>query len=115
LASAAEGARVVVAHLSEFHLRVPGLEATPHRGFDPALRFGGAHALAEEIGITTEVVCRRESDRVDAVLDSDLAGGWESGDPLGERCNEIAECVRWQSSIDPAVPFGELCVVILGT
>ena len=42
-----------------------GLKASLHRGLDQALRFGGVHPLAEEIGIATEVVGRREGDRVD--------------------------------------------------
>ena len=35
-------------------------------------------------------------------------------DPLGERPNERAERRCGQGSIDPAVPFGEVCVVVLG-
>jgi hypothetical protein len=44
------------------------LEAALHRGLNPALGFGVAHALSEEIGIATEVLDRCERGRVDAVL-----------------------------------------------
>lgn len=76
------------------------------RGSDPALRLGVEHALAEEIGIATEVLGRRERDRIDPVLDRDMAGGRKPGDPMSERSDEVTERVGGQRSIDPAVPFG---------
>ena len=55
--------------------RVSGLEAALHRGLNPALRLGVAHALAEEIGIAAEVLRRCKRDRIDPVPDHDLANG----------------------------------------
>jgi hypothetical protein len=43
-----------------------------------------------------------------------MPGGRKAGDPTGERCDEVAELVGRQRSIDPAVPFSQLRVVILG-
>ena len=43
-----------------------------------------------------------------------LAGGREPGNPKGERSDEIAQLVGGQRSIDPAVPFSQLGVVVLG-
>jgi len=40
-----------------------------------------AHALAEESGIATEVLYRRERNRIDPLLDRDEAGGLKLGDP----------------------------------
>ena len=70
-------------------------------------------ALAEEIRIATEVLGRRERDRIDALLDRDKAGGRKFGDPMSERSDEIAELVGGQRAIDPTVPFSELRVVVL--
>ena len=69
------------------------------RGLDQALRFGGVHLLAEEIGIATEVVGRREGDRVDAILDGDrmpaagnLAIRWASA------CTNSPSAARWAAA-----------------
>jgi hypothetical protein len=59
----------------QVHFRVSGLEAALQRGLEPSLGLRVAHALAEESGIATEVLSRRESDRIDVVLDRDTAGG----------------------------------------
>src|SRR5262249_11504872 len=37
----------------------------------------------------------------------------ELGDPMSERSDEIAELFRGQRAIDPAVPLGQLRVVVL--
>src|SRR3954452_4552244 len=103
----------VTEHPGEFHLRASGLKTSLHGGLDQALRLGGLHLRAEEIGIATEVVCRRKGDRVHSLLDGDQAGGWEPRDAVGERRHEIAEGAGRQGSIYPAVPLGELCVVVL--
>jgi hypothetical protein len=42
---------------------------------ESALGFRVARAFAEEIGIPTEVLDRRDRDRIDAVLDRDDTGG----------------------------------------
>jgi hypothetical protein len=46
-------------------------------------------ALAEEIGIATEVVSRRERDRIDQSFDCYMAGDRKSGDPLSQRTDKI--------------------------
>jgi hypothetical protein len=46
----------VAQHLGQDHFRVSCLKAALYRGLDPALRLGLAHAVAEEIGIATEVL-----------------------------------------------------------
>jgi hypothetical protein len=66
-----------------------------------------AHALAEEIGIATKVLRRRERDRIDTLLDDDTAGGRKARDPMSERSDEIAERGGRQRSIDLAVSFSE--------
>jgi hypothetical protein len=52
-----EGSTVsqVAQHPGQDHICLSRLEAALHRGSDPALRPGVAYALAEEIGIATEV------------------------------------------------------------
>src|SRR5262245_46202999 len=72
-----------------------------------------AHAFTEEIGIATEVLCRRESDGIDPVLNRDMAGGWKLGDPMSERSDKVIERAGGQRSIDPAVPFSQVSVVVL--
>jgi hypothetical protein len=52
---------------------------------------GVTHALAEEIGIAAEVLGRRQRDRIDPVLDRELAGGWEPRDPMSQRFDEGIE------------------------
>src|SRR6185295_7453222 len=47
------------------------------------------------------------------LLDQNAAGGWKPGDPLGERSDEVSELVGGQRSIDPAVPFSQICVIVL--
>src|SRR5262249_39172786 len=67
---------------------------------------GIARAFAEEIGIPTQVLSRRERDRIDAILDRD---------DTGERPDEIAEFRRGQGAIDPPIPLSQLRVVVLRT
>ena len=100
-ARAAEPARtssLAVAQLAEHACQsefpVAGLHAPPHRGLDPALRLGGAHALAEQIGVPTEVLGWCERDRIDAVLDGSEPGGWKPGDAVSERADEVGEFGR---------------------
>jgi hypothetical protein len=76
------------------------------------LGHGVARALAEEIGIVTEVLGRRERERIDPVLDRDMAGTRKLGNPMSQRSDEITERVRGQRPIDPAVPFSQLRAVI---
>ena len=103
----------VAQHPGEGHFRVSRLEAARERGLDALLGLGGAHTHAEEIGIATEVLDRRQRDGIDPVLDRDMAGGRKPGDPMGERADEIAERAGGQRSVDPAVAFSQLRVVIL--
>jgi hypothetical protein len=77
------------------------------------LSLGLAHALAEEIGIATEIPGRRERDRIDALLDRDQAGGREPSDPMGKRSDETVERPGGQRAIDPTVAFGQLRVVVV--
>ena len=42
------------------------------------------------------------------------AGSREPSDPLRERPDELVECARRHGAIDPAVPLGEVRVVVLG-
>ena len=76
------------------------------RGSDAPLRLALAHALAEEIRIAAEVLGRRRRDRVDAVLDRDMAGGREPGDPVREGADDgqlravVAELAR-RTSVSP--------------
>jgi hypothetical protein len=70
----------VAQHLGQGHFRVSRLESALHRGLDPALSLRVAHALGEEIGIATKVLVRRKRDRINPLLDRDMAGGREPGD-----------------------------------
>lgn len=70
-----------LACLAEVHCRVSGLEAVLHRGLDPALSLGFAHALAEEIGIASEILGRCERDRIDSILHGDMGRCRKFGDP----------------------------------
>jgi len=103
----------IAQHPGQGHFPVSGLEAALHCSSNPVLRLRVAHALAEEIGIAMEVFGRCERDRIDPVLDRDMAGGRKPGNPMSERSDKIAERVGGQRSIDPAVPLGQLRVVIL--
>ena len=88
----------VAQHPGQVDFRFAGLEAALHRGLDPALGLRVAHALAEEIGIATEVFGRRERDRIDPLLDRDMAGGREPGDSMRERSDEIGKRV-WRATL----------------
>src|SRR5262245_6350512 len=85
--------------------RVSGLEAAFERGLESPLGFWVACAFAEETGIPTEVLDLRERDRIDALLDRGDTGARELGDPMSERSDEIAELLRGQGAIGPAVPL----------
>jgi hypothetical protein len=78
----------VAQHPGQGHFCGSRLEAFVHRGLDPALRFGIAHAFAEEIGIATEVLGRRERGRIDPILERDTTGSRKPGDPMCERSDE---------------------------
>jgi hypothetical protein len=54
--------------------------ANIRRGGHPALKIRIAHSLAEEIGIAAELLRRCERDRIDQVLDYDIAVSREAGD-----------------------------------
>jgi hypothetical protein len=69
--------------------------------------------LIEEIGIAAKVLGRRERDRIDALLDHDVASGRKPGDPMRERSDEIVERLGGQCSIDPAVAFSQVRIVII--
>src|SRR5262245_57411760 len=74
----------VAQQAGQVHFRLSGLKAALQRGLEPALGLGVARALAKEIGIATEILGRRERDRIDAVLDRDEAGGRKACDPMRE-------------------------------
>ena len=99
-------------HPRQNHFGVSSLEATLHRGLHLALRLGGTHALAEEIGIAAEVLGWRQCDRIDPVLDRDLARGWEPRDPMSERFDEVIERRCGQRAINPAVPLSQIGVIV---
>ena len=105
--------RQITDDVRELHLHLSGLQPSAHGGLNSALRLRVPYPFAEEIGIATEVLGRRERDRVDPVLDRHMAGGRKRGDPMGERLDEIAERVGGQRSVDPAVPFSQFRVVVL--
>jgi hypothetical protein len=79
----------------------------------PARRVAG-HARSEEVGVAAEVLDRCERYRVDPFLDRGEACAGEAGDAVGERADEGVELIGRKSSIDPAVLFGELRVVVVG-
>src|ERR1700690_3525257 len=102
-----------IQHARQCHFRLSGLEAALHRGFDPVLCFRLAHTVEEETRITAKIVSRRECDGIDPLLDYGKAKGWKAGYAMSERLNEIAEFSGGQRSIDPAVAFRHLRIVIL--
>jgi hypothetical protein len=51
---------------------------------ESVLNLGVTRTLAEEIRIATKVLDGRESDRIDAVLDCEKAGGRKFRDPMSE-------------------------------
>ena len=77
------------------------------------MELGIPDALGEEFEISTELFSGSEPDRIDPVLDRDMASGGKVGDPVSEQFDELTELVRRQSSIDPSVPFRQVGVVIL--
>ena len=78
-------------HPAQGHLRVSGLESALHRGPNPILRLGVAHALTEEIGIAAEVLGPRKRYGIDAGFERERAGGRKAGDSMRQRSDEIAE------------------------
>src|SRR5437870_1006928 len=100
--------------LAQIHFCVSRLEAAFHRGLHPFLVLRSAHALEEEIGITTNVLGRSERDCVDSILDHGVASGGKTANPKREPFDEIVEFAGGQRSIDPAVAFSNLSVVIIG-
>jgi hypothetical protein len=53
----------VAQHPGQVHFCISGLEAALHRSLDSALGLGLTESLDEEIGITTEILGRRERER----------------------------------------------------
>src|SRR5690348_4142194 len=100
-------------HPCQSHFPFPGLEAVIHRGLSLSLGLRAAYGIAEEIGIATELLGRRQGDRVDAILDYHATGRREAGDAMRERSNEFGECCSGQRPIDPAVSFRQLGVIVL--
>src|SRR5258705_4455047 len=70
--------------LAKVHFCVSRLKAAFHRGLHRSLILRSAHSLEEEVGITTNVLGRSESDRVDSILDHGVAGGWKTANPKRE-------------------------------
>jgi hypothetical protein len=58
---------------------------------DSTLRLGVLHELDEAIGVTTELIGRREGDRVDPLLDHGKGGDRKAGDAMRERRDKLAE------------------------
>src|SRR6267142_4264767 len=103
----------VAYHSSQVHLRVSRLKAALHRGLRPFLEFRTLCSLEEEIGIATDLFGWCKRDCIDPLLDHDMAGGRKPGDPISQRADEMIERVGGQRSIDPAVPFSQVGVIIL--
>src|SRR5262245_52944094 len=66
------------------------------------------------MGIAPDVLDGRKTDRVDSLLDGRMTCGWELCDPMSKGTDEIINLVGRQRAIDPAVSFGQICVIILG-
>jgi hypothetical protein len=91
--------------MAKGQFRVTRLEALLQRGRDEPLGVGSTHFLAEEIGVATKILDGGERDRVHAILDDEMAGGRESGDPMSEGVDEIPKCIGGRRAVDPAVPL----------
>ena len=89
------------------------MKAVFHRGQRQLLELIRACALKEEIGIAADVLDTRKADRIHPFLDDGMPGSREFGDPMSERPYEIANLVAGQRSIDPAVTFSQIGVVVL--
>src|SRR5262249_53515327 len=98
---------------SQVHLGVSRLEAPFHRGLRPFLEFRTLCSLEEKIGIATDILGWCKRDCIDPLLDHDMAGGRKPGDPMSKRADEMIERVGGPRSVDPAVPFSQVGVVIL--
>jgi len=77
-------------HSAKRELRITRLEAALHCSLDPVLCFGFAHALAEQVGVATEVLGGRKRDRIETVLDRKAAGGRKPGDPMRASTRDVA-------------------------
>src|SRR5689334_3834642 len=96
----------VINQVGQVHFCGSRLKAVFHRGLRQLLELICTRALQEEIRIATDVVAARKADRVHPFLDDGVSCCWKSGDPTGQRLNEVTKFSGWQRSIDPAVAFG---------
>jgi hypothetical protein len=103
-----------VEHPDKVQFPIAGLKTELHRAPDEKLRLGRADACAEEIGVASKVIERRERDRVGPALDGDVTGRGKRRDATCEGAYETVERVRGQCSVDPAVALGEVGVVVVG-
>ena len=76
-------------HSRQIHFGLSCLQAVFHSGFDQVLRLGVAQSHSKNLGVTAEVLCRRERNRVDPIFDCDVARSRETGDSKSQRSYEI--------------------------
>jgi hypothetical protein len=60
--------------------------------------------LLGKVGIATKSSTRRGRDRIDPLLDRDVARARRAGDPVSEHRDEVVDLVGGQRSVDAAVP-----------
>ena len=116
--------RPVCKVLNQFSTKSPGNRLRPSQpqvskplliaAWNRFWTWGVATPITEQIRIAAVVLGRRERDRIDALLDDDLAGGRKPGDPIRERSDEIGERPGGQRSIETALAFGQFRIAIVG-
>src|SRR5271156_3647444 len=107
------GLREVAEHRGQVHLAPSRLESTFERGANPTLRGWLAEGFEEGRRISAELVGGCEGDIVDSRLYRGQAHRRESGESVGQRTDEAVQLSKREGAVDPAVPLGEVGIVVL--
>src|SRR5215475_1421019 len=93
--------------------RVSGLEAALERGLKRLWASGLPAPSPKRLESRRKSSAGASAIALTRALTATWPAGRTLGDPMSERSDEIAERVRGQRAIDPAIPLGQIRIIIL--
>src|SRR6185503_15065027 len=99
--------------LRQVHFSFSCLKPAFHRSLREYLELTRARAIKEEIRIATDVLDGRKRDCVHSLLHHRTTRCGKPGNSKSERSDEIVKFFGRQRTIDPAVTFSQIRVIVL--
>ena len=103
----------VTYQLGQIHFRFSCLKAVCKRGLGQLLELIRARAFQEEIRIAADVFNRRKRDGVDSLLYDVMPPRGKFSNPKSEQSHELIDLISRQRSIDSAISFRQVRVIVL--